>query len=51
MFKQVQWNWKVRLIGGANQGLTLMDIIYHIDDFQKNVSIVLTAFPLELKNK
>ena len=30
---------------------TLMDIIYHIADFQKNILIVLTAFPLELKNK
>ena len=26
-----------------------MDIIYHIADFQKNILIVLTAFPLELK--
>ena len=30
---------------------TLMDIIYHIADFQKNILIVLTAFPLKLKNK
>ena len=34
-------------------GLThiLMDIIYHIADFQKNILIVLTVFPLDLKNK
>ena len=29
---------------------TLMDILYHIADFQKNILIVLTAFPLELKS-
>ena len=30
---------------------TLMNIIYHIADFQKNILIVLTAFPLELKKQ
>ena len=31
--------------------VTLIDIIYHIADFQKNILIVLTAFPLELKKQ
>jgi len=30
---------------------TLMDIIYHMADFRRGIFIVLTAFPLELKNK
>ena len=28
-----------------DHGYTLMDILYHIADFQKNILIVLTAFP------
>jgi hypothetical protein len=39
------WKRKVKRL------YTLMDIIYHIAGFQKDILMVLTAFPLELKNK
>ena len=44
-------DWSLLYIYILDGKPTLMDIIYHIADFQKNILIVLTAFPLELKNK
>ena len=35
----------------SSLGDTLMDIIYCMADFEKNNLIVLTVFPLKLKNK